>query len=404
MPQVQKKLKLFSNNHQIMRDILGKSWVSSKKNMIAKAIGLMPYEIEYDNNYNWFNELKKLENKFGFDVLSKKLISALIYLSSDIDDIKIFISLLSIDYYDQDNLENYIDSLIKECNDKPEPFIKDLYNIIKCETGKKDTILEQKEKITFDLEEYREELKNNISEAKRAKEIFKEKINEKTKIEEEIHQKLINHRKIIGNIEKELQKVIGNKKKLELEDKKETQKKEYEQNKLKDESAKLKNKLLNIQTNINKITTEINFKQNLLNDIGEKIKIKNEQQVKLALEKKGLKINKDKKPKQQVSPTTFKIKEELEKLNNILGKFEPLVINNKGFISTPSTLSLIESLYKDDFKPPKEAPSPPETDSSLQEHVDYFKYKAFWSTDKWDQHHIIHYGSTPYYPLFILAL
>ena len=392
MPQVQKKLKLFSNNHQIMRDILGKSWVSSKKNMIAKAIGLMPYEIEYDNNYNWFKELKKLENKFGFDVLSKKLISALIYSSSDIDDIKIFISLLSIDYYDQDNLENYIDSLIKECNDKPEPFIKDLYNIIKCETGKKDTILEQKEKITFDLEEYREELKNNISEAKRAKEIFKEKINEKTKIEEEIHQKLINHRKIIGNIEKELQKVIGNKKKLELEDKKETQKKEYEQNKLKDESAKLKNKLLNIQTNINKITTEINFKQNLLNDIGEKIKIKNEQQVNLALEKKGLKINKDKKPKQQVSPTTFKIKEELEKLNNILGKFEPLVINNKGFISTPSTLSLIESLYKDDFKPPKEAPSPPETDSSLQEHVDYFKYKAFWSTDKWDQHHIIHYS------------
>ena len=119
---------------------------------------------------------------------------------------------------------------------------------------------------------------------------------------------------------------------------------------------------------------------------------KNEQHVNLALEKKGLNINKDKKPKQLVRPTTFKIKDELQYLNSILGKFEPLVINNKGFISTPSTLSLIESLYKDDFKPPKEAPSPPETDSSLQEHVDYFKYKAFWSTDNWDQHYITHYS------------
>ena len=36
-PQVQKKLKLFSNNHQIVRNMLGKSWVASKKKHDSKS-------------------------------------------------------------------------------------------------------------------------------------------------------------------------------------------------------------------------------------------------------------------------------------------------------------------------------------------------------------------------------
>lgn len=390
--QVQINIKDFSVNSQAVRNVLGRSWVVSKKKLVEQALALLPYEIKYDEKFEWFNELKKLENEFGFDTLAKKIISALVYSSADIDDIKIFISLFSIDYESQDDLENYIDNLIKECSDNPESFLKDLNSIIVLETAKKKILLEEKDQISSEINELQEKYKSNIREATESKEIFNSNIDEKSKLEKKIQQKLNEHREIIKKIEKELQDVKSQKKALELKNLKETQAKNSEQNKLQIKITNIGKKILEFESNITNLTDAVNSKQDLLKAIKEKREIENKLQVDLSLEKKGLIINEDNKTKQIDNPSTYETKEELEKLNSILGIVEPLVINNKGFISTPSTLSILESLYKDGFKPPQETPLQPEATSQLQEKVDYYKYMAFWNTDKWDQYNIIQYS------------
>jgi len=200
----------------------------------------------------------------------KKIISALLYSNADIDDIKIFISLFSIDYENQDNLENYIDILIKECSENPESFLKDLNSIIELETSKKDILLEEKEKISSDINALQEKYKNNISEATKLKEIFNKNIGENSKLEKEIQQKLIKHREIVKNIEKELQDVKRLKNDLEVKNKKETQTKNDEQNKLSNKLKDIGKKLLEFESNITNLTDAVNSKQDLLKDIKEK--------------------------------------------------------------------------------------------------------------------------------------
>jgi len=364
----------------------------SKKSLVRQTLSLTPYDIEYEDNGNWFGDLKDIEEKIGIEELINKIVCALVHSNADVDDIKIFVSLLSVEYKDQNKLAVEIDNIIDFCRDNPEQFIKDLSGRLDKEREYIEKNIKDKDEIGSSIVEYRSELENIKDVFKKDLEIYQNEINEKLVREKEIEKALLEYKEKIKSIESELQDASRDRKSAETFKKKVIKKSEYEQGKLVEAINELRTKDSQIKNEIENIQKEIDNKIALIEKIRKTIKAKKKNNILRVLDRKGLRDYQDNDKNNNKEITTYEIREELEKLNTVVGRIEPLMINEKGFISTPSTLDIFETLYAENLNPPSEQPQEINKDSDISECLEYYKYKSFWDTDKWDQKSIIRYS------------
>jgi len=386
---VKNKLREMALKEQEVRNILGMSWLKSKRKMFVNMLSLMPYDIEYDDQAKWFSELGNIEDKIGFENLNKKAISALLYSNAEIEDIKIFISLRAVDYKDQIKLKNEIDEIINDCREQPIQFIEDIENIIGNEKESKNNDEESKEEIDKNIIEYQEELKNVNESYEKDKDKYETETAESIKNEEDVQKEYDKYQRILKEKGHELQTASLARKETEANKNKINEKYEYEKNKLISEIESLEHERNSVKDEIDKIEKDIIDKTELIKKIKSSIKEKQKQHKTKTLIKKGLKTGKD---KTSTGEKTAGIKDKLNKINTVLGKVEPLIKNDKGFLTTPATLDILEQISINDFNPPETIPTKLTPETETEDIINYYKYIAFWSTEKWDQKAIVKYS------------
>ncbi len=154
----------------------------------------------------------------------------------------------------------------------------------------------------------------------------------------------------------------------------------------------IEGKIKHVENSIEDTNTSIQSKLILKEKIDKVIVSRKQELSKQTLIKNGDKSKRDIQTTKKAPETISSVRNELNHIINLVGQLEPLRTNNIGFVSTPSTLDLIERFLDEDYEPHTECPERPEDPNDLSGYVHFWSFQAFWNSKNWNEEAIAQYS------------
>lgn len=392
LPAVQRRIKEESKKSQILRDFLCHAWLETKKQLVSTLSDFFPYSLNIKaTDLEWIGEINELQKKYGHKEMAEKIVKTLFWTEANHDDIRILISVLSIEHEDQKALELYIDKALKIQSEKPESYFGDLVTKIEVDNKSIVRLVKKKQELEEDRSGYKIRLDEfQVTREKDLKE-FETKLSELKTKENEAQQKVEKLKKDLTKIEKDLGDILSEKSQFRKKYRKGQKKTDYEQKKIGEEINLIDEAINDVDKTKAEIEASINKKVAIKDKLEQEILSQKQMLRKQTLKKKGLDKERTVIDHKEVEASIHKVREDLTRIKKILGQLEPLRVSDKGFVATPSTLDIIERLSNDNFEPPIELPKRPENINDIDGHVSYWAYQAVWSSEKWNEAAIIQY-------------
>ena len=393
VPAVQQKIKRTCRTDQELRNILCQAWLSAKIPLVYTLFEFFSFTLKgKPASLEWVDQIHELQRNHGHETVVRAIIEALAWTQTSVDDIKIFVSILSAHYQDQDALQRQVNTVMDTCKKDPKYFLDILQTKMEEDQKYIEEVEEKKRNAQDERNAYQSKLDESVAGCERDLRAVREKQAELCTKERAAQSNIETLKKKIGEFQSTLQNINADRGQLEQKQNKIQKKAEYEQKTISQEITNIDEAVSKLESTIKSRKASLENKSAIKERLAEEITRRKEALKEETLSRKTLRKDKYPHYTKKAESTIVELRDRLSRLRSLIGQPEPVRRNEMGFMATPSTLSLLNSLSANKFEPPMEVPEAPDSNSEVEKHVDYWQYQAVWSFDKWDEHAIVQYS------------
>lgn len=393
LPIVQRKIKKACDTSQEVRNFLCKAWLAAKKPLVSSLLEFFPFSIKGEaTDFQWIGQLLELQKKHGCEAIVGEMIKVLVWTQTSTDDIRILVSILSWLHEDQRALERYVDKMLDLGKKDPTSFLDILANKTEEDNKVIQDLKDKKQEIEETQSRYKSKLEQSRSTSKKDHKDFEVKQSQFQAQEKEAQLNIDSLKTEIAKVENTLGEIQSARNQLEQKYRKVQKKAEYEQNKIGEEISKLHEDISHANSIIAARTSSRNNRSEIRKSVEQQLLAHEHEMKEHALARKAQAAEVVTQRRKKVPATIAEVRDELNRITDLIGRLEPLRKNEIGFVATPSTLDIIERLSRRNFEPPMEVPRQSPTTDDIVGQMNYWEYQAAWNFDKWNNAAIAEYS------------